>query len=148
MIGVDGFHDPALIKIAGAAVEGTISGIAKQKGNSTRDQMMKDNEAAKFAEPAGSHTKNAFDAANIIAAVRKADTKDKLATAKAIGETTHDGALGRASFDENSQTKLRVEAELRELKNGVWTTCCGLRPAKPSPGLPALKAQAERARFL
>ncbi|NNM71786.1 branched-chain amino acid ABC transporter substrate-binding protein [Enterovirga aerilata] len=123
MIGVDGFHDPEFIKIAGAAAEGTISGIAKEKGNPKLDQLVKDYEAAKFAEPMGTYTKNAYDAANIIiAAIQKAGTKDKAAIAKAIRATEHDGAMGHTSFDENGQTKLPVELELREVRNGAWVT--------------------------
>ena len=123
MIGIDGFYDPEFIKIAGAAAAGTICGIIKETGNPKLDQMMKDYQAAKFAEPAGPYTKNAFDAANIIiAAIKKVGTKDKIAIANAIRETSHDGAMGRTSFDANGQTKLPVTLELREVKNGVWTT--------------------------
>ena len=123
MIGVDGFHDAAFVRIAGAAAEGTIAGIAKEKGNPQLEKLTKDYEAAKFAEPSTSYTKNAFDSANIIiAAIAKAGTKDKAAIAKAIRETRHDGAMGQTSFDENGQTKLPVELELRVVKNGAWTT--------------------------
>ena len=123
MIGVDGFHDADFIKIAGAAAEGTISGIVKEKGNPQLEKLTKDYQAANFAEPATTYTKNAFDAANIIvAAIKKAGTKDKAAIAKAIRETQYDGAMGHTSFDENGQTKLPVELELRTVKNGAWTT--------------------------
>ena len=40
MIGVDGFHDAQFIKIAAAAAEGTISGIAKEKGNPKLDKLI------------------------------------------------------------------------------------------------------------
>jgi branched-chain amino acid transport system substrate-binding protein len=123
MIGVDGFHDAAFIKIAGPAAEGTISGIVKEKGNPQLEKLAKDYKAANFAEPSTTYTKNAFDAANIIiAAIKKAGTKDKTALAKAIREIEHDGAMGHTSFDENGQTKLPVELELRTVKNGSWTT--------------------------
>lgn len=123
MIGVDGFHDAEFIKIAGQAAEGTISGIVKEKGNPQLEKLTKDYQAANFAEPATTYTKNAFDAANIIvAAINKAGTKDKAAIAKAIRETQYDGAMGHTSFDENGQTKLPVELELRTVKNGAWTT--------------------------
>lgn len=123
MIGVDGFHDPEFIKIAGAAAEGTISGIAKEKGNPKLEKMQKDYEAANFAEPSGPYTKNAFDAANIIIeALKTAGTEDNAAIAKAIREIKYDGALGLTTFDENGQTKRPVELELREVKNGEWTT--------------------------
>ena len=49
-------------------------------------------------------------------------TKDKAAIAKAIRETNHEGAMGVTSFDENGQTKLPIELELREVMNGAWTT--------------------------
>jgi len=121
MIGVDGFHDPAFIKIAAAAAEGTIVGIAKEKDNAQVAKLKDDYAAAKFAEPSTTYTKNAYDTANIlIAAIKKAGTKDKAAIAKAIRETQHDGALGHTSFDENGQTKLPVELELRTVKNGAW----------------------------
>ncbi|RXT48161.1 branched chain amino acid ABC transporter substrate-binding protein [Bosea sp. Tri-44] len=121
MIGVDGFHDPAFIKIAAAAAEGTVVGIAKEKDNPQVAKLRDDYAAAKFAEPSTTYTKNAYDTANIlIAAIRKAGTKDKVAIAKAIRETQHDGALGHTSFDENGQTKLPVELELRTVKNGAW----------------------------
>jgi branched-chain amino acid transport system substrate-binding protein len=123
MIGVDGFYDPEFIKIAGPAADGTISGIAKEEGNPKLDQLTKDYEAAKFAEPMGTYTKNAYDAANIIiAAIKKAGTKDKVAIARAIRESQYDGTMGHTSFDENGQTKLPVELELREVKNGAWAT--------------------------
>jgi ABC-type branched-subunit amino acid transport system substrate-binding protein len=52
------------------------------------DKLMKDYEAKKFAQPATTYTKNAFDAANIIIeALRKAGPKDKAAGAKAIRAT-------------------------------------------------------------
>jgi branched-chain amino acid transport system substrate-binding protein len=123
MIGVDGFYDPEFIKIAGAAADGTIVGIAKEEGNSRLDDMMKAYKAANFSDPAGPYTKNAYDAANIIvAAIKKVGAKDKAAIAKAIRETQYDGAMGHISFDENGQTKQPVELELREVKNGDWVT--------------------------
>ena len=123
MIGVDGFHDAEFIKIAGAAAEGTVSGIVKEKGNPQLEKLTKDYQAAHFAEPATTYTKNAYDSANIIVeAIKKAGTKDNAAIAKAIRETQYDGAMGHTSFDENGQTKLPVELELRTVKNGAWTT--------------------------
>ena len=123
MIGVDGFHDAEFIKIAGSAAEGTVSGIVKEKGNPQLEKLTKDYEAANFAEPATTYTKNAYDSANIIVeAIKKAGTKDNAAIAKAIRETQYDGAMGHTSFDENGQTKLPVELELRTVKNGAWTT--------------------------
>jgi branched-chain amino acid transport system substrate-binding protein len=123
MIGVDGFHDAEFIKIAGPAAEGTIAGIVKEKGNPQLEKLMRDYQAAKFAEPSTTYTKNAYDAANIIvAAIKKAGTKDKAAIARAIRETQYDGAMGRTSFDVNGQTQLPVELELRVVQNGAWTT--------------------------
>jgi branched-chain amino acid transport system substrate-binding protein len=121
MIGVDGFYDPQFIQIAGPAAEGTIVGLVKEEGNVKLDQMVKDYAAAKFDEPAGPYTKNAFDAANIIiAAIKKAGVKDKAALAKAIRDTSYDGTMGHTSFDANGQTELPVALELREVKNGAW----------------------------
>lgn len=122
MIGVDGFYDPEFLKIAGSAANGTISGIAKEVGNAKLDEMTAAYQAANFAEPVGSYTKNAYDAANIIIeALKTAGTKDKAAIAKTIRGIEFDGALGHTSFDENGQTKREVVLELREVKNGEWT---------------------------
>lgn len=122
MIGVDGFYDPEFLKIAGSAANGTISGIAKEVGNAKLDEMTTAYQAANFAEPVGSYTKNAYDAANIIIeALKTAGTKDKAAIAKTIRGIEFDGALGHTSFDENGQTKREVVLELREVKNGEWT---------------------------
>jgi branched-chain amino acid transport system substrate-binding protein len=121
MIGVDGFYDPEFIKIAGPAADGTISGIVKEEGNPKLIQLTADYNAAKFAEPMSTYTKNAYDAANIIiAALKQAGTKDHAAIAKAIRDIQYDGAMGHISFDDNGQTKLPVELELREVKNGAW----------------------------
>ncbi len=122
MIGVDGFYDAEFLKIAGAAANGTISGIAKEVGNPKLDAMTTAYQAASFAEPIGSYTKNAYDAANIIIeALKTAGTKDKAAIAKTIRGIEFDGAMGHTSFDENGQTKREVVLELREVKNGEWT---------------------------
>lgn len=123
MVGVDGFHDPEFLKIAGSAANGTLSGIAKEVGNPKLDAMAEAYKAANFAEPIGSYTKNAYDAANIIIEVLKTTgTKDKAAIAKAIRAIEYDGAMGRTSFDENGQTKREIVLEMREVKDGVWTT--------------------------
>lgn len=123
MIGVDGFYDSEFLKIAGPAANGTIVGIAKEVGNPKLDAMTKAYQAANFAEPIGSYTKNAYDATNIIiAALKTAGTTDKAAIAKAIRAIDYDGAMGRTTFDENGQTKRDVVLELREVKDGAWTT--------------------------
>jgi branched-chain amino acid transport system substrate-binding protein len=121
MIGVDGFYDPEFIKIAGPAADGTISGIIKEEGNAKLTKLTADYNAAKFSEPMGPYTKNAYDATNIIiAALKQAGLKDRAAIAKAIRDTQYDGTLGHTSFDSNGQTTLPVELELREVKGGVW----------------------------
>ncbi|NDV88928.1 ABC transporter substrate-binding protein [Aurantimonas aggregata] len=122
MIGVDGFYDPEFIKIAGDAAEGTMVGIVKEQENDKLAEMNAAYEAAGFAEPAGTYTKNAYDAANIIiAAIEKAGT-DRAAVAEAIRATEYDGAMGRTSFDENGQTKLPVDLEIRVVRDGNWET--------------------------
>lgn len=122
MIGVDGFYDPEFIKIAGATAEGTMVGIVQEKENTKLSDMNTAYQAAGFAEPAGTYTKNAYDAANIIIeAVVKAG-KDRAAIGAAIRATEHDGAMGHTSFDENGQTKLPVDLEIRTVKNGAWET--------------------------
>jgi branched-chain amino acid transport system substrate-binding protein len=121
MIGVDGFYDPEFIKIAGPAADGTISGIIKEEGNAKLTKLTADYNAAKFSEPMGPYTKNAYDATNIIiAALKQAGLKDRAAIAKAIRDTQYDGAMGHTSFDSNGQTTLPVDLELREVKGGVW----------------------------
>jgi branched-chain amino acid transport system substrate-binding protein len=122
MIGVDGFYDPEFIKIAGTAADGTISGIVKEQENAKLAEMDKAYAAAGFAEPAGTYTKNAYDAANIIIAAIKKAGKDRAAIGKAIRETDYDGAMGHTTFDENGQTKLPVQLELRVVKDGKWET--------------------------
>ncbi|ESR26798.1 branched-chain amino acid ABC transporter substrate-binding protein [Lutibaculum baratangense] len=122
MIGVDGFHDPEFIKIAGDAAEGTISGIMKETENEKLVEMNEAYAAAGFAEPVGTYTKNAYDAANIIiAAIEEAGT-DRAAVGEAIRAMEYDGAMGHTSFDENGQTKLPVDLELRVVRNGQWET--------------------------
>jgi branched-chain amino acid transport system substrate-binding protein len=122
MIGVDGFYDPEFIKIAGDAAEGTMVGIVKEQENDKLAEMNAAYEAAGFAEAAGTYTKNAYDAANIIiAAIEKAGT-DRAAVAEAIRATEHDGAMGHTSFDETGQTKLPVDLEIRVVRNGSWET--------------------------
>ena len=121
MIGVDGFYDPEFLKIAGPAADGTVSGIVKEEGNPKLTQLKADYDAAKFTEPMSTYTKNAYDATNIIiAALKQAGTKDRTAIAKAIRDIQYDGAMGHTSFDANGQTKLPVDLELREVKNGAW----------------------------
>ena len=121
MIGVDGFYDPEFIKIAGPAADGTISGIIKEEGNAKLTKLTADYNAAKFSEPMGPYTKNAYDATNIIiAALKQAGLKDRAAIAKTIRDTQYDGAMGHTSFDSNGQTTLPVDLELREVKGGVW----------------------------
>ena len=121
MIGVDGFYDPEFLKIAGPAADGTVSGIVKEDGNPKLTQLKADYDAAKFAEPMSTYTKNAYDATNIIiAALKQAGTKDHAAIAKTIRDTQYDGTMGHTSFDANGQTKLPVDLELREVKNGAW----------------------------
>jgi branched-chain amino acid transport system substrate-binding protein len=100
---------------------GTISGIIKEEGNAKLTQLTADYDAAKFSEPMGPYTKNAYDATNIIiAALKQAGLKDHAAIAKAIRDTQYDGAMGHTSFDSNGQTTLPVDLELREVKGGVW----------------------------
>ncbi|MEP9379267.1 branched-chain amino acid ABC transporter substrate-binding protein [Aquabacter sp. CN5-332] len=123
MIGVDGFYDAGFLKIADTAANGTIVGIAKEVGNPKLDAMTAAYQKANFADPIGSYTKNAYDATNIIIdALKTAGTKDKAAIAKAIRAIEYDGAMGHTSFDENGQTKREVVLELREVKDGAWTT--------------------------
>lgn len=122
MIGVDGFYDPEFINIAGDAANGTFAGIVKEQENAKLKAMNEAYEKADFSIPAGTYTKNAYDAAQIIIeAVEKMGT-DRAQVAKAIRAADHEGAMGQTTFDANGQTELPVELEMRVVEDGAWTT--------------------------
>lgn len=122
MIGVDGFYDPEFIRIAGDAAEGTTVGIVREQENARLVEMNAAYGKAGFAEAAGTYTKNAYDAANIIiAAIEKAGT-DRAAVGEAIRATDFEGAMGRTTFDQNGQTQLPVDLEIRVVRDGAWSS--------------------------
>ncbi|WP_205042261.1 branched-chain amino acid ABC transporter substrate-binding protein [Rhodoligotrophos defluvii] len=122
MIGISGFYDPEFIKIAGDAAEGTMVSYPKSQSNAKYDKMNADYEARKFAEPQSPYTKYAYDATNILLEVIRANgPKDKAALAKAIRNISYDGVLGTTTFDEQGQTQIPVEIQIKEVKGGAWT---------------------------
>lgn len=123
MIGISGFYDPDFIAVAGDAAEGTMVSYPAAASNPAQEKMYADYEARGFAEPTSPYTKYAFDAANImLEAIRAEGIEDKPAIAKAIRAMSYDGALGTTTFDENGQTQLPVEIEIKIVKDGAWTT--------------------------
>ncbi|WP_342643679.1 branched-chain amino acid ABC transporter substrate-binding protein [Rhodoligotrophos ferricapiens] len=122
MIGISGFYDPEFIKIAGSAADGTMVSYPKSQSNAKYEKMNADYEARKFAEPTSPYTKYAYEATNILLEViRTNGIEDKAALAKAIRNISYDGVLGVTTFDEQGQTKVPVEIEIKEVKNGAWT---------------------------
>ncbi len=123
MLGISGIHDAQLIKIAGAAADGIIAGVPKAQNNPKLEAMSAAYQAKGYREVQSPYTKYAFDAtAILLEAIRTAGTRDKQAIAKAVRATRHDGALGLTSFDENGQTRIPVDIELRTISGGNWVT--------------------------
>ncbi|MBL4919019.1 branched-chain amino acid ABC transporter substrate-binding protein [Szabonella alba] len=123
MIGISGFYDPDFISIAGEAAVGTLVSYPAAASNPTLEKLYADYEARSFAEPTSPYTKYAFDAANILLSViAEHGIEDKAALSAAIRAIEHDGALGVTSFDETGQTKIPVEIEIKEVRDGAWVT--------------------------
>lgn len=123
MLGISGIHDPELIKIAGAAANGTIVGVPKAQSNPKLKAMEEAYQAKGYREAQSPYTKYAFEATNILLeAISKAGTKDKAAISKTIRDISHEGVLGTTTFDENGQTAVPVDIEVRIVKDGQWTS--------------------------
>jgi branched-chain amino acid transport system substrate-binding protein len=123
MIGISGFYDPEFIAIAGDAAEGTMVSYPAAQSNPKLEQLYADYEARDFEEPTSPYTKYAFDAANILlSAIEEVGIDDKPALAKAIRNISYNGVLGTTTFDENGQTEIPVEIEIKEVRDGAWTT--------------------------
>ena len=121
MVGISGFYDPEFITIAGDAANGTMVSYPKSASNKKLDKMMADYEARKFSEQTSPYTKYAYDAVNImLEAIKAHGFQDKSVLAKAIREINYDGVLGTTTFDEQGQTKMSVEIEKTEVKDGQW----------------------------
>jgi len=121
MYGISGIYDPKFIEIAGKAAEGTIVGIPADQNNPKLDAFYKAYEAKKYAEPAGSYAKYAYEAAQILLeAIKEKGIEDKEALSKAIREMHHDGILGNISFDENGQIEMNVVIDTYAVKDGKW----------------------------
>jgi len=121
MYGISGIYDPKFIEIAGKAAEGTIVGIPADQNNPKLDAFYKAYEAKKYAEPAGSYAKYAYEAAQILLeAIKEKGIEDMEALSKAIREMHHDGILGNISFDENGQIEMNVVIDTYAVKDGKW----------------------------
>ncbi|MGF7162995.1 branched-chain amino acid transport system substrate-binding protein [Rhodoligotrophos appendicifer] len=122
LVGISGFYDPEFIKIAGDAANGTLVSYPKAATNPKQEAMYKAYEERKFAEPTSPYTKYAFDATNILLqAIKEKGIEDKAAIAEAIRAIKYDGVLGVTTFDENGQTQVPVEIQIKEVKGGAWT---------------------------
>lgn len=123
MLGISGFYDPEFIALAGPAAEGTMVSYPAAQSNPKLDKLDADYQAKNFAEPASPYTKYAYDAANILLTViKEVGIEDKVALAKAVRGISYDGVLGVTTFDENGQTKVPVEVEIKIVKDGKWVT--------------------------
>ncbi|MDD9725972.1 branched-chain amino acid ABC transporter substrate-binding protein [Roseovarius sp. SK2] len=123
MIGISGFYDPDFIAIAGEAAEGTMVSYPASASNPKLEKLMSDYHARGFEEQTSPYTKYAFDATNILLEnIREVGIEDKAALAKAIRDTTHEGALGTTTFDENGQTELPIVIDIKTVKDGEWVT--------------------------
>lgn len=123
MIGISGFYDPEFIALAGDAAEGTMVSYPAAQSNPKLDQMHADYAARAFAEPESPYTKYAYDATGILlAAIRETGIEDKAALARAIRGISYDGVLGTTTFDQNGQTQIPVEVEIKVVKGGEWVT--------------------------
>lgn len=93
------------------------------QSNPKLDKLDADYKAKNFAEPASPYTKYAYEAANILlSAIKQVGIDDKVALAKAVRGISYDGALGTTTFDDNGQTKVPVEVEIKIVKDGKWVT--------------------------
>src|SRR5690606_24910616 len=123
MIGISGFYDPEFIALAGPAAEGTMVSYPAAQSNPKLDKLNADYEARGFAEASSPYTKYAYDATNILLTDIAANgIEDKAALAQASRAISYDGVLGVTTFDENGQTQIPVAIEIKEVKDGAWTT--------------------------
>ena len=123
MIGISGFYDPEFIALAGPAAEGTMVSYPAAQSNPKLDKLNADYDARGFAEASSPYTKYAYDATNILlTAIAANGIEDKAALAQAIRAISYDGVLGVTTFDGNGQTQIPVAIEIKEVKDGAWTT--------------------------
>lgn len=121
LIGISGFYDPEFIAIAGDAANGTMVSYPASQSNPKLEEMDAAYAAHGFAEGESPYTKYAYDAANILlTAIAENGIEDKAALAQAIRGISYDGVLGTTTFDENGQTQIPVEIEIKEVRDGQW----------------------------
>ncbi|HCP79961.1 MAG: branched chain amino acid ABC transporter substrate-binding protein [Pusillimonas sp.] len=123
MLGISGIHDPELIEIAGEAANGVVVGVPKAQSNPKLKAMEDAYKAKGYKEAQSPYTKYAYDATGILLeAIKQAGPKDKKAIAETIRGISYDGALGTTTFDDNGQTEIPVDIEVRTVKNGEWAS--------------------------
>ncbi len=123
MIGISGFYDPEFIALAGDAAEGAMVSYPAAQSNPLLEQLLADYAAREFAEDTSPYTKYAYEAAQILlAGIGEVGIDDKEALATTIRGISHDGVLGTLSFDDNGQTEVPVEVEIKEVVDGQWVT--------------------------
>jgi branched-chain amino acid transport system substrate-binding protein len=104
-IGGDGIMSEELLKIGGAATEGTYATFGPDTKDSPTAKGFNENYRKKYGEP-GVYSVYAYDAANILLqAVQKAGTTDGKALTAAIRAIDFTGALGHVQFDAKGDVK-------------------------------------------
>jgi branched-chain amino acid transport system substrate-binding protein len=123
MIGISGFYDPEFIALAGDAAEGAMVSYPAAQSNPALEQLYVDYAARGFDEDTSPYTKYAYEAALILlAGIGEVGIDDKQALATTIRGIKHDGVLGVLSFDENGQTEVPVDVEIKVVVDGQWVT--------------------------
>jgi branched-chain amino acid transport system substrate-binding protein len=104
-IGGDGIMSEELLKIGGAATEGTYATFGPDTKDSPTAKGFNESYRKKYGEP-GVYSVYAYDAANILLqAVQKAGSTDGKAVVAAIRTIDFTGALGRIQFDAKGDVK-------------------------------------------
>jgi branched-chain amino acid transport system substrate-binding protein len=123
MIGNTGIFSETFNNIAGEAAEGTLcTGYISAEATEEGRRLLEGYKKAGYKESFNEITSTgAYDATNIILdALKQVGPDDKVALAKAIRATKHQGSLGETVFDEKGQTKyggLRIYVS----QDGNWT---------------------------
>jgi branched-chain amino acid transport system substrate-binding protein len=130
----DGGYTPELIKLAGAAVEGTyasLPGVPLDDMPSGRDFAKR--YEARFGQPIQLYAPYCYDAVNVmIAAMQKAGSADPAKYLPELGKTDFDGVTARIAFDDKGDIKGGA-VTIYQVQNGQW------HPVKTMGGAPAAK---------